>query len=405
MNKDIFNDFPLLKNSRNSVEPIIYLDNASTTLKPDGVIQRLVNFYENEYSNVHRGVYPLAEKVSEMYQNARKETLTFLNSSEDGEVVFTSSTTDSINTVAFGFLADRLKGGDEVLISRLEHHSNWLPWQQVCLQKGARLKIIELNESGQLDWKREEYWTDQLKFIALTQVSNVTGIETPFQEIIQKARSRGIPILVDGAQGLITKDTNLEKWDPDFYVFSGHKVLGPMGVGVLYLKKERLESMRPFRFGGGMVKRVTVEDSLFKTGVQKMESGTPNVSGVIGMIEGFRYLENLNKNEVILHIQELGEETIRRLNSIDDIKTFSKEGNHSGIISFYHKTIHSHDLATFLGKKGICVRAGHHCAQPLLSKLGVGALVRASFSIYNTMEEVEKLEKGIIDAIKFFKNG
>jgi len=154
-----------------------------------------------------------------------------------------------------------------------------------------------------------------------------------------------------------------------------------------------------------MVKRVTVEDSLFKTGVQKMESGTPNVSGVIGMIEGFRYLENLNKNEVILHIQELGEETIRRLNSIDDIKTFSKEGNHSGIISFYHKTIHSHDLATFLGKKGICVRAGHHCAQPLLSKLGVGALVRASFSIYNTMEEVEKLEKGIIDAIKFFKNG
>lgn len=405
MNKEIFNDFPLLKNSRNSGDPIIYLDNASTTLKPDRVIQRLVDFYEKEYSNVHRGVYPLAEKANEMYQNARNQTLAFLKSGENGAVIFTSGTTDSINTVAFGFLADRLKKGDEVLISRLEHHSNWLPWQQVCLKKGAQLKVIELDDTGQLDWKREEYWTDQLKFIALTHVSNVTGIETPFEEIIQMARSRGIPILIDGAQGLISKAIHLQKWDPDFYVFSGHKVLGPMGVGVLYLKKERLEEMEPFRFGGGMVKRVKVEDSLFKTGLQKMESGTPNVAGVIGMIEGFHYLENLNKNEIIQHIQDLGEEAISRLKSIDGIYLYSSERNHSGIISFYHKTIHPHDFATFLGKKGICVRAGHHCAQPLMSKFGIGALVRASFGIYNTMEEVEKLHEGVMDAIKFFKNG
>ena len=405
MNQELLHDFPLLKKTFLSGEKLVYLDNASTTLKPEVVIQRISDFYAFEYSNVHRGVYPLAEKAGELYKNARLETLRFLKSEKKGSIVFTSGTTDSINLVATSFLLPRLKQGDEVIISRLEHHSNWIPWQQICIQKGATLRIMELDKLGQLDWKNEEYWTDKVKFIALTQVSNVTGMETPFEEIIYKARKRGIPILIDGAQAILTKNIDLGLWDPDFYVFSAHKALGPMGVGVLYLKEGILDKMSPIKYGGGMVKKVGESTSFFKKDVGKFEAGTPNVSGVLGMVEAFRYLQKFSKIKMIEHISQLGQEFIQRLKRVKDIHVYSRENEHSGIISFSHKKIHPHDLATFLGQMGICVRAGHHCAQPLMEYLDTPATIRASFSIYNTYEDVNQLEDGIKEAIKFFNYG
>jgi cysteine desulfurase / selenocysteine lyase len=402
MIEHIYSDFPQLVHAASNGSPLIYLDNAASTLKPSQVIRRISEFYEYEYSNVHRGVYPLAEQASALLECARRDMIQFLNGAEEGEVIFTSGTTDSINMVAHGYVLPHLKEGDEVVISRMEHHANWLPWQRVCLSTGAKLRIIELDAYGELDWQRPEFWTERVKFIAVSHVSNVLGAENPIYDLVQMARTKSIPILVDGAQALISKQVDLGVIKPDFYVFSGHKVFGPMGIGVLYIRKDRLNQMQPYRVGGGMVKKVSDTTIAYKQGYALLEAGTPNLAGIVGMVAGFNYLNRFKKDEIITHLQALGDRLFDQLSSSKHVEIYSSKSNHSGIISFNHKHIHPHDLATFLGERGVCVRAGHHCAQPLLGHFRTGAMVRVSFSIYNQMEEVDILMRALQDANRFF---
>ncbi|MEI8005594.1 MAG: cysteine desulfurase [Bacteroidota bacterium] len=397
--QDIRADFPILSQTIYK-RPLIYFDNAATTQKPVQVIRAISNYYEQDNCNIHRGVHYLSVKATEAFEEARKEIREFINARVTHEVVFTKGASESLNLVASSFGKKFLKPGDEVITTIMEHHSNFVPWQMICEEKGALLKIANILPDGQLDIEHlYSLISDRTRIIALTHVSNVLGTINPVKEIIAHAHSKGIPVLIDGAQGVSHISVDVTDLDCDFYCFSGHKMYGPMGIGVLYGKEKWLEELPPYQTGGEMVKDVTVERTTFNELPFKFEAGTPNVEGVMGLRAAVKYLRNLGMDNIRAYEDELLKHAVERLSAIEDMRFYGTVPEKASLVSFLVGDIHPFDAGTIIDKMGIAVRTGHHCAQPLIDHFGIPGTVRASFAFYNTIEEIDKLA----DAVKRVK--
>lgn len=397
--KKVRADFPIFKHHPD----LVYLDNASTTQKPKVVIDGITNFYEKENANIHRGLYKIATQTSFNYHSVREKVANFIGAKSSNNIVFTSGTTEGINLVAHSFLEPRLKAGDNVIISAMEHHANLIPWQMLCKKQGAELRIIPMDKSGQLDMKAfKEMLSDKTKMVAAVHVSNSLGTINPIEEMIAEAHNFDAKVLIDGAQSVLHYPLNVSELDCDFFVFSGHKLFGPTGVGVLYGKEEWLEDMDPFQFGGDIIKDVTFEATEFAEAPQKFEAGTRNLAGVIGLGYAIDYLKTFDKKDMLNYLKSLGEYAHKKLSTLDNLEIFGNPNRNSNILSFNLKNIHPHDVATFLAEENIAVRAGHHCTQPVMDFYGIPGTTRASFTIYNSATEVDQLVKTLADIQKFF---
>ena len=397
--KKVRADFPIFKYHPD----LVYLDNASTTQKPKLVIDGITQFYEKENANIHRGLYKIATKTSANYQTTRVKVAEFIGAGKPENIVFTSGTTEGINLVAYSFLAARLNSGDNVIISAMEHHANLIPWQMLCKKKGAELRVIPMDKSGQLDLLTfKELLSEKTKMVAVVHISNSLGTVNPIEEIIKAAHKFNVPVLIDGAQSVLHHEVNVKNLDCDFFAFSGHKLFGPTGVGVLYGKEEWLNEMTPFQFGGDMIKEVSFETTTFADAPQKFEAGTRNLAGVIGLGYAIDYVSNHNKTEILDYLKYLGKYAFDKLSSINDLEIFGNPNRNSNILSFNLKNIHPHDVATFLAEENIAVRAGHHCTQPVMDFYGIPGTIRASFTIYNSAVEVDQLVKTLKEIQKFF---
>ena len=391
----IRNDFPVLQRKINNM-PLIYLDNAATTQKPQSVIDRISAYYSNENCNIHRGVHSLSLEATEAYENTRANVAKFINAPRKEEIVFTRGTTESINLVASSFGKKILKGGDEVIISGMEHHSNLVPWQLLCAEKKAKLGVIPFNESGELDVEEfSSMLNEKTKLVALAHVSNALGTVNPIKEMIAIAHLHGIPVLIDGAQAASHLSVDVTDLDCDFYCFSAHKAYGPMGVGVLYGKEEHLEFMPPYQSGGEMVDRVTLSETSFNDLPFKFEAGTPNVVGVLGMDAALKYLEDSGMESIREYENQLLDYATQKITEIEGIRIFGTAKEKAGVISFNMGEIHPYDAGTILDKLGIAIRTGHHCAQPVMEWYGISGTIRASMAMYNTKEEINYLVDGL----------
>ncbi len=391
--------FPIFK-----VHPeLVYLDNAATTQKPQSVIEGITRFYREENANIHRGIYDLAAQTSEKYEAVREKVRALLNGRDRREIVYTSGTTAGINLVAQSFLAPKLEAGDEVLITEMEHHANLIPWQVLCRQKGAQLRIIPTNEKGEIKLDNFEHMLSaRTKMVAVVHISNTLGTINPIADMINLAHKREIPVLIDGAQSTAHYPIDLQALDADFFVFSGHKIFGPTGIGVLYGKMEHLKLMSPYQFGGDMIKKVSFTETTFADPPQRFEAGTTNIAGVIGLGYAIDFLNTLDRLWVKAHLDHLKNEATRELSQIEGLQIFGQAKNKSAIVSFILNKIHPHDIATFLGQENIAIRAGHHCTQPLMDSKGLHGTARASFSVYNTLSDIEQLVAGIKTVKNFF---
>lgn len=395
--QQIRQNFPVFQHFPN----LVYLDSASTTQKPQVVIAAEQEFYEQHNANVHRGIYRLAAEATALYEGSRDRCARFLNAPQAKQVIFTSGTTDGINLVAQCFALPRLESGDQVLISAMEHHSNLIPWQQVCLAKKAELKVVPFNQQGELDLEAlKDLLNPRVKILALTHISNTLGTINPIAGIIDMAHAQGVPVLVDAAQSISSHQIDVQALDIDFLVFSGHKIFGPTGTGVLYGKEKWLKEMPPYRFGGEMIRDVTFEKTTFAPIPHKFEAGTPNIAGVATLATALDFVESLGQNNIAAHLQTLLAAGMEKLRGIPGIQFYGEAAQKSGIISFTIDGIHPHDLATILGQQDICIRAGHHCTQPIMDFYEIPGTVRASFSVYNTMEDVTKLGEGVNNVLK-----
>lgn len=396
---DIRGDFPIF-----SQHPeLVYLDSAATSHKPESVIAGITNFYRSENSNIHRGIYDLAAQTSAKYEAVRQKIASLIGADSEKEIVYTSGTTDSINLVAHGFLAQRLNPGDEVLISAMEHHANLIPWQMVCKWRGAKLRIIPLNAKGEIDIKTfQGMLSDRVKMLAVVHISNSLGSINPVEEMISEAHKYDIPVLLDGAQSIAHVPVDVKALDCDFLAFSGHKMFGPTGIGVLYGKAAYLEEMQPVRFGGDMIRLVSYEDTTFAPAPQKFEAGTTNIAGVIGLGYAVDYLAAFDRGEIHKRMKELRAYALDKLREVPEIRIIGQSDHCSGIVSFMLGNVHPHDVATFLGAEQIAVRAGHHCTQPLMDLLEIPATTRASFSIYSQEEEIDRLAAELKNIHRFF---
>ena len=375
---------------------LVYLDSAATTQKPYIVLALEQEYYERHNANVHRGIYRLAAEATALYEGTRERSARFLNAPQAKQIIFTSGTTDGINLVAQCFALPRLEAGDQLLISAMEHHSNLIPWQQVCLAKKAELKVIPFLPNGELDLQAlRDLLNPRVKLLALTHISNTLGSINPIETIIPLAHAQGIPVLVDAAQSVVSHKIDVQALDVDFLAFSGHKLFGPTGTGVLYGKEKWLNEMPPYRFGGEMIRDVTFERTLFAPIPQKFEAGTPNIAGVATLASAMDFVEDLGQNNIGKHLKRLLQVGMERLATIPGIQFYGEAAHKSGIISFTLEGIHPHDLATILGQKDICIRAGHHCTQPIMDFYEIPGTVRVSFSVYNVEEDVDKLAKGL----------
>ncbi|MBN2656800.1 MAG: cysteine desulfurase [Spirochaetales bacterium] len=389
-------DFPLLAEG-------VYLDSGATTQKPYQVIERIDRFYRNENANVHRGVYELSAKATAAYEDARETVARFINGNSD-EVIFTRGTTESINLAAFSFAEPLMKEGDEILITHMEHHANIVPWQLLCERTGARLKVIPVDREGNLDRKAlRGMMTEKTKLLSLTHISNVLGTVNPVKEIIAEAHDRGIPVLIDGAQAVGRTPVDVKDLDADFYAFSGHKMYGPTGIGVLYGKKKRLERMRPYQSGGDMILRVTFEKTTWNEIPHRFEAGTPNIAGTIGLAEAVRYLEGTGMKKVEAYEEELMDYALARLEKIDGLEIIGSPAKRSGALTFTLGDAHPHDIAHELAMKNIAVRAGHHCAQPLMNYYNVPAATRLSLGLYNNKQDIDFLAEALPEIREKFK--
>lgn len=396
------NDFPILQ-QRVYGKPLIYLDNAATTQKPREVIQAITNFYEQLNSNVHRGNHYLSAKATDTMEQARNDIASFIHAPNSEEIIFTHGTTESINLVAYGFAKSLLQPGDEIIISALEHHSNLVPWQQVCLQKGAHLKVIPLDDTGQIRFDAfQNLISDRTRLIALAHVSNVLGTILPIEEVIKIAHQNGIPVLIDGAQAVQHLPVDVSQLDCDFYAFSGHKIYGPMGIGILYAKSSCLQKLPPFQFGGEMIDIVSFEKTIFSDIPFKFEAGTPNVEGVIGLAAALNYLNRIGLDNIFDYETELFHYALNVLSQINGVHIVGSAQKRCSVISFLIDHIHPYDSGTLLDQFGIAVRSGNHCAQPLMNVLDVPGTVRASLSFYNTREEIDALASAIEKVKNFF---
>ncbi len=382
---------------------LVYLDHAATTHKPQSVIDRIQDFYEKEYATVHRGIYRLASEATEAYEEVRDKVKDFVKAGTPKEIIFTKGSTEGINLVAQGFLKPRLKAGDEVLISAMEHHASLVPWQQLCQENGAKLRVIPINENGELDL--EKYWQllgPKTKMVACVHVSNTLGSINPIKRLITLARSKQIPVLIDGSQAIAHETVDMEALQPDFYVFSGHKMYGPSGVGVCYIREERLYEMKPLLWGGEMVKSVNFEETLISEPPAKFEAGTPNMAGVLGLGAAIDYIRSLDRVKIRYYLKELSRYVQGMLSDVQGITLLGNAKERAPIFSFAIEGVHPHDVATFLDSRQIAIRAGHHCTQPLMDHYGVVATSRASFSYINNKSEVGKLISALEEMIQFF---
>ena len=395
-------DFPILNQIVND-EPLVYLDNAATTQKPRQVLRAITDYYENDNANVHRGVHTLAERATAAYEAARERARSFIHAASTKEVLFTRGTTTGLNWVA-RYAESVLQPGDEVLISVMEHHSNIIPWQEACKETGARLIYAYLKD-GMLDLADfQSKLTEKTRFVALAHVPNVLGVVNPIKEIAELVHQTNALLVVDGAQSVPHMKIDVQDLDVDFFAFSGHKMLGPTGIGVLYGKEELLEQMSPVEFGGEMIDFVYEQEATWKELPWKFEAGTPNIAGAIGLAAAIDYLDKIGMETVHQYEQELIAYVFPKLQAVEGLTIYGSEdlAQRSGVISFNLAGLHPHDVATALDYEGVAVRAGHHCAQPLLSYLGVSATVRASFYLYNTKADCDKLVEALQKTKEFF---
>jgi len=395
-------DFPILDQMVNG-KPLVYLDNAATTQKPQVVIDALVNYYTSDNSNVHRGVHTLSQRATEDFDIGRSKARQFLNAGSDQEIIFVKGTTDGINLVARSYARPNLGEGDDIIISTMEHHSNIIPWQVLCQEKGAHLRVIPISDAGELLIDEyEKLLTPRTKLVAITHVSNVLGTVNPIEQIVEIAHNRGVPVLVDGAQAVPHMAVDVQKLGCDFYVFSGHKIYGPTGIGVLYGKSELLEAMPPYQLGSEMIKSVTFEHTIYNDLPFKFEPGTPHIAGVIGMGAAIDYLNGIGMDRIDAYEHDLLEYGMECLSGIDGVQLIGTAPGKSSVMSFVMDSAHPHDIGTILDTEGVAVRTGHHCAQPLMHRFGVPATARASLSFYNTKDEIDLLVKAIDRVIEVF---
>ena len=396
----IINDFPILSRKVNN-RPLIYLDSAATAQKPQVVIDAVDNYYKFQNANIHRGVHTLSQEITIAYEEARATVKKHLNAAHAHEIIFTKGTTDSINLVAYSFGKKYVNEGDEILISSMEHHSNILPWQQLCEDKGATLKVIPINTEGEIDLKEFKILLSaKTKIIAITHVSNTLGTINPIKELITLAHQQNIAVLIDGAQAVPHLLVDVVDLDADFYCFSAHKLFGPTGVGVLYGKQKWLNEMPPYQTGGGVIKTVTFEKTTFADLPLKFEAGTPHISGAIGLAAAINYVNALGINNISEYENELQVYATKRLSEIDGLRIIGTAANKAAVISFVVDGTHPFDIGVILDKQGIAVRTGHHCTQPLWNIYGLQGTVRVSFAFYNTIEEIDSFIVALKKAIK-----
>ncbi len=400
--ESIRNDFPILRREVHG-KPLVYLDNAASAQRPVQVIDAVKKLYETHYANIHRGVHQLSQEASALYEDARVSVRGFINASCVHEVIFTRGTTESINLVAQSYARPLLKKGDEILITHMEHHSNIVPWQIVCQQTGAELKVVPISDKGELEMDRfHEMLSDKTKLVSVVHVSNALGTVNPVKNIIDAAHAKGIPVLVDGAQAVPHVPVDVQALDADFYAFSGHKLYGPTGVGVLYGKEKLLSAMPPYQGGGDMILSVSFERTEYNTLPFKFEAGTPNIAGGIGLGAAIEYVQKIGLGAIAAHEHGLLEYATARLRQIDGLRIIGEADQKAGLVSFVLDSVHPHDIGTFLDADGVAVRTGHHCAQPVMARYGVPATARASFAMYNTFQEIDVLAEAIVKTIGMF---
>ena len=400
--KKVRADFPALHQTVNG-KPLVYLDNASTSQKPQAVIDSLVQYYSADNSNVHRGVHTLSQRATDHYEEARTKVRNFLNAESDHEIIYVRGTTEGINLVAYSFGRQNIGEGDEVIVTAMEHHSNIVPWQILCQEKGAYLKVIPINDHGELLMDEyEKLLSPRTKLVSIVHQSNALGTINPAKEIIDMAHSRGVPVLLDGAQSVQHLPIDVRGLGCDFFAFSGHKLYGPTGIGVLYGKAEMLDSMAPYQGGGEMIKSVTFEKTIYNDLPHKFEAGTPDIAGAIGLGAAIDYVSNLGMGNIQAYEHELLEYGTECLSSIEGLSIIGTAKEKGAVLSFVMEGIHPHDIGTILDMEGIAVRTGHHCAQPVMDRFEIPATARASLGLYNTKEEIDALVKGIDRAIEVF---
>ncbi|HEY6274425.1 MAG TPA: cysteine desulfurase [Terriglobales bacterium] len=388
-------DFPVLDQKVHG-KPLVYLDNAATTQKPLAVIDAIKHYYHCDNSNIHRGVHALSERATEHYEKVRGRAQRFLNAADSKEIIFVRGTTEAVNLVAQTYGRKKVGRGDEVLITAMEHHSNIVPWQMLCEEKGAKLRVTPINDHGELLMDEfENLLGPKTKIVAVSHLSNALGTINPVREIVRLAHARSVPVLVDGAQAAPRMTVDVRDLDCDFYAISGHKMYGPTGIGVLYGKAELLEAMPPYQGGGDMIASVSFDKTVYNRLPYKFEAGTPNIADTIGLGAAIEYLDQLGLDRIERHEHDLLAYATRELSAIPGVEIVGTAKEKAGVLSFTMGPIHPHDIGTILDQEGIAVRTGHHCAQPVMQRFGIPATARASFGLYNTREEVDALVRGI----------
>lgn len=388
-------DFPILHQEINGY-PLVYLDNAATSQKPRQVIDAVSHYYLHDNANIHRGVHKLSQRATDLYEAARGKVRQFVNANSDKEIIFTRGATEAINLVAQSFVRPKLQAGDEILISHLEHHANIVPWQILCEQTGARLKVIPMTQSGELDLTDfDELLTERTKILAVGQVSNALGTINPVKSMISKAHAKSIPVLIDGAQAVPHMTVDVQDLDCDFYVFSGHKMFAPTGIGALYGREDLLNAMPPYQGGGDMILSVSFEKTIYNELPAKFEAGTPNISGVIGLGAAIDYMWQIGIDNIAAQEHNLLEIATRKIESLPGVNIIGTAAEKAAVISFMIEGVHPHDVGTIFDQQGVAIRTGHHCAQPVMEFYDIPATARASFAFYNSEEEVDALINAI----------
>ncbi len=396
-------DFPILEREMRG-KPMVFLDSAASSQKPEAVVGAMDHYYHHLHANVHRGVYQLSQEATDAFEKARHLVTRFINAPSDKEVLFVRGTTEGINLVASSFGRKFFKEGDEVIISAMEHHSNIVPWQLICEQTGAQLKVIPVSEEGELDMEAyANMLSEKTKLVAVVHVSNTLGTINPVEQIIELAHAQDIPVLLDGAQAIPHLKIDVQALDVDFYTFSGHKMFGPTGIGILYGKEKWLNAMPPYQGGGEMIETVSFEKTTFNELPHKFEAGTPDIAGAVGLGAAVEYMEALGHEAITQHEHDLLVYGTEELKKIEGIRLIGTAKNKASVISFLLDGTHPYDVGTILDQMGIAVRTGHHCTQPLMDRLGIPGTVRASFAVYNTKEDIDRLVEGVKRAAKMLK--
>jgi len=402
LNGSIKSDFPTL-NQKISGNDLIYLDNAATTQKPVSVIEAIENYYKLINSNIHRGVHTLSAKATEAYEDARSRVAEFITAQDRKEIIFVRGATEAINLVAHSYVKPILNEGDQIIISQMEHHANIVPWQIICEEKNAELRIVPINNKGELILSEfENLLNEKTKFVSINHVSNTLGTVNPVEEIVRIAHSKNIKIMIDGAQAVQHMPLDVTKIDSDFYCFSGHKMYAPTGIGVLHGRMELLEGMPPYQGGGDMIKSVTFEKTIYNDIPNRFEAGTPNISGVIGLASAIEYLTEIGMEDIYKHEKDLLDYATQEIKKIEKVKIIGNASDKASVLSFVIDSIHPHDIGTIMDKHGVAIRTGHHCTQPIMDFYEIPATARASFGIYNSKQDIDRMINSIEKTIEVF---